>query len=103
MTTPEKYIPENRDWREKDYLYQQYWGEMNSATEIAEENGVGQSAVLRRMKELGIPRRPQRYWHGNAVSPFAGFYGRQPVPTNQGSNATEKIDDWEPDWSEYGV
>lgn len=52
-----KYTAEPRDYEQKDWLYEQYWGEMKSCSEIAEDCGVSHDTINYNMEELGIPKR----------------------------------------------
>jgi len=99
MTTPDKYIPETRQWEQKEWLYEQYWGEMHSTREMSEKVSVSTMTIKRTLKKFGIPLRTTSYNSYNAVSPFAGFYGQKPVPSNRGSNATQYNPDYEKDVS----
>jgi len=70
-TTPEKYRPEPRKYEQKDWLYQQYWGEMKSTIEIAEGVAVTQRYIVDLLDEHGIPRRHPG--HEAAGEPLKGF------------------------------
>lgn len=52
-----KYTLDTPTLRDKDYLYQQYWGEGRSAQDIADEHDVSPNTVRRYMRQFGIPRR----------------------------------------------
>jgi len=56
-TTPAKYRPDERQWEDKAWLYEQYWGEMKSCSEIAAGRDVSPRHIQTTMNELGIPRR----------------------------------------------
>jgi len=45
----------------KEWLYQQYWGELNSTVEIADKAKVNRATIRKRMEQFGIPRRPSGY------------------------------------------
>lgn len=68
------YEPEPRQWEQKDWLYEKYWGEMKSVREIADECEVEKRTLSKQFDRLGIPRRPRGYGSGTSFSPFAGFY-----------------------------
>lgn len=72
--TPARYVPEKRQYEKKDWLYEQYWGELLSATEVAEKVDVERRTILRKLRDKGIPRRPIRYRPETPTSPFTGFY-----------------------------
>jgi hypothetical protein len=55
--TPAKYRATQRTYEDKDWCYEQYWGEMRSLTDMAEECGVTYDTIKRQMDEFGIPRR----------------------------------------------
>lgn len=67
--TPERYQPEPRKWEDKDWLYEQYWGEWHDQSEIAEQVDVCQRVISNKMAELGIPTRRE------AVHRTAGQFG----------------------------
>lgn len=80
------YEPEPRDWERKEWLYEKYWGEMQSLDEMDEDYGVGRETITSKMDEFGIPRRERAYTSGNTVSPFAGFYaGNENAQTDEES------------------
>lgn len=79
------YKPDPRDWEQKEWLYQKYWGELIPVKEIAELTDVKTRAIRDQMDEMGIPRRPRRFEAGGTVSPFSGFYNEDEV-----SQADEK-------------
>jgi hypothetical protein len=60
-TVPQKYQPEPKRYEQKDWLYQQYWGELKSTVEIAEQAEVNRATIRKRMEQFGIPRRPSGY------------------------------------------
>lgn len=96
--TPQRYVPETRIWEKKDWLYEQYWGEMKSSIEIAEKTGVSYERILTKMDEHGIPRRPETWDTGD----------EEYNPRHDWGYASEHTDD-QPgtddgqlaDWSEY--
>lgn len=58
QAVPEKYQAEPRKWEQKDWLYEQYWGEeMRSIAEIAEECGLHRKTVTKQFRQHGIPIR----------------------------------------------
>ena len=83
--TPEKYLPQPRQYENKAWLYEQYWGELRPVREIAENCEVGHAAVREQMVEFGIPRRVDGFKRGNSVSPFAGFYHDAAARTDEQS------------------
>jgi len=83
--TPEKYLPDPRQYEDKAWLYEQYWGELRPVREIADDCNVGHAAVREQMVEFGIPRRGGNYTRENTVSPFAGFYHDAAARTDEQS------------------
>jgi hypothetical protein len=55
---PNKYVPDPRQWEDKSWLYEQYWGRILSIDEVAAQTDVSGQTIVRRMDKLGIPRRP---------------------------------------------
>jgi hypothetical protein len=86
--TPPKYVPQPRQWDDKQWLYEQYWGEeLLSIETIATRLDVAPSVVRRALHDHGIPRRIQGYTPSNTVSPFRGFYdGDMAVRDNDPQN-----------------
>lgn len=71
----EKYVPEKRDWEQKSWLYEQYWGKMQSLQDVADMTDVSKKHIRRQMNKHGIPRRDkQATMPLNSRSPFSGFY-----------------------------
>lgn len=94
--TPSRYVPETENWRQKHWLYQQYWGEERlSTTEIAEQTDVDRSTIGKKMAEFGIPLRVDHFNSENSVSPFIGFYGQSENAqiTDESNFTREKIED----------
>jgi len=59
--------------RIKTWLYQQYWDQTRSITEIADQLTVHTSTVRKKMRRLGIPRRPPNAQRPD-VPDWLGFY-----------------------------
>ena len=91
-TTPAKYRPDERQWKDKAWLYEQYWGEMKSCSEIAAGRDVSSRHIQTTMSELGIPRRNDSYRLDNDVGIFDGFYDDGDGPGNVGDD--EVTVDW---------
>jgi len=74
--TPKKYQANTRNYEQKNWLYQKYWGELLSVMEMAKQADVVEShrRITEQMERHGIPRRVDGYTDENSVSPFAGFY-----------------------------
>jgi len=53
-----QYTPTTRKWTEKEWLYDQYWNQIKTINEVANETDVSRQSILRAMKRAGIPRRP---------------------------------------------
>lgn len=95
--TPERYVPTDEKWRQKDWLYEQYWQQLKSAPEIAQETPKSEHAIRRLMDKHGIPRRKSNYNRDNTVSAFAGFYNDDEA-TRADEQSTSVYDpEWEPD------
>lgn len=73
-TTPEKYRATPPKYEDKEWLYEQYWGEMKSLRDMAAQCGTGHQIIRERMEDFGIPRRADHHTKHNSVSPFTGFY-----------------------------
>lgn len=105
-TVPKKYQPDNRDWEDKQCLYQKYWGELLSQQEIADEMGVHRTMVRDSMHEHGIPRRPDGYTRNNSMSAFSGFYNDSPTQGDGDSHQQfdpeyDRTDDYEWGYSHW--
>jgi len=63
MKTPAKYQPTPRKIDDKDWMYEQYWGNLRSAQEIAamDEVNVGSDLIYRKLREHGIPAHTDGY------------------------------------------
>lgn len=71
--TPEKYRAEPQKWKQKDWLYEMYWGKLSTTREMAEKCDVSSHRHVReQLVEHGIPRRPRGF--AASHSPFTGFY-----------------------------
>jgi hypothetical protein len=103
-TTPQKYLAEPRDYEDKHWLYEQYWGEeFLSQRTIAENCGVSKAVIKEQMHEFGIPRRPDGYTQGNSMSAFSGFYSSQATRSDGSDNSQfdadyDNGDDYEGDF-----
>jgi len=53
----EKYVAEPRGFEDKDYLYEQYWGDFRTSADIAADHEVSGTKIRRVMDSFGIPRR----------------------------------------------
>jgi hypothetical protein len=73
------YEPDPRDWEQKDWLYEKYWGELLSLREVAEAAGVTEKPVREQMNSFGIPRRERGFDKEGTISPFSGFYTEDEV------------------------
>lgn len=101
--TPAKYQAKPRDYEDKSWLYEKYWGEKLSKQEVADEAGTCKQVILANMKEHGIPRRANTYGKNNTVSPFTGFYRDEAARTDEESNTVDKtldsgVDDKDLQW-----
>jgi len=79
-TTPERYRPEPRKWENKDWLYEQYWGQLRSTEAMAEDTDTCGQIIRETMDELGIPRRDEACHGRSRVGPFNGFYNGDDGP-----------------------
>lgn len=83
VAVPAKYQPEPRQYEDKKYLQEQYWGQLKSVREIADENGVSPTTIKDRLRRHGIPSRVDGYTRENSVSPFTGFYRSAAARTDE--------------------
>lgn len=92
-TVPTKYQPTPEKYEQKQWLYEQYWGQLLSQNEIADETPVSRKKIRMEMDKHGIPSRATGCNHDQA-NPFAGFYNpteTPPAPENtQQDHRTEK-------------
>jgi predicted DNA-binding protein YlxM (UPF0122 family) len=80
---PEQYQPTYEKYEQKEWLYEQYWGQLNSQREIAEKVNVARTKIRMELDRHGIPLREMGCSAGTQ-SPFRGFYnGDENVPTNE--------------------
>lgn len=85
--TNNKYTPEPRDYEQRDWLYERYWGEMMPMQEIADEADVSKDTIKRNLRDAGIPGRTRRFRRSNTISAFRGFYGdKESVPVDPGTD-----------------
>jgi len=71
---PPKYQPDDRQWEDKQWLYEQYWANQRSIMNIAEDTTVSHQKVKQQLTECGIPRRLDGCHGRSRVGPFDGFY-----------------------------
>jgi hypothetical protein len=105
-TVPQKYQPEPAQYEQKDWLYQQYWGQLKSQNEIAAEVECSRKKIRMEMAKHGIPTR-ETGCNAKQANPFAGFYNpteQPPAPENtQQDHREPKNEEIEPDptkWAE---
>jgi len=55
--TPTRYVPTDRQYTDKSWLYEQYWAELRSIEEIATLSSVSASTISRQLHRHGIPVR----------------------------------------------
>lgn len=103
---PEKYQYDPEPYEQKDWLYEQYWGELRSTWEIEREFPVNRNKVRRELIQHGIPRRSTAAGRPQTdTSPISGFYfpdERVPMVDNARdveSKAAEK--EYEPNWMKH--
>jgi hypothetical protein len=66
--TPERYIPDDQPYDDKDWLYEQYWGTpWRSAREMAKACDTSRGTIQGRMEQFGVPKRPE-YWKRSSGS-----------------------------------
>lgn len=86
---PSKYVPNKRQWEDKEWLYEQYWGQMKSLRSLSEAVDVGTRAIKEQMDKYGIPTRGKEFKPENTTSPFTGFYRDTPAQTTEKDYTTE--------------
>jgi len=96
---PDRYTPEKEVYEQKDWLYEQYWGQLKSASEVAEAGDTNHTQILNQMESHGIPRRDPDYTRSNCVSAFRGFYNGGPTQ-GDGESSQQFDPEYEPDHSE---
>lgn len=80
----DRYTPEPRQYEDKQWLYQQYWGELRTLTAIADECDVSHPTIARQMRAFGIPRRSDAAGRAATdTSLFAGFYNSGEYPPDR--------------------
>jgi len=67
-----------KPWRDKSFLYDQYWREEKSPYDIAEDGDCSYRTIYDWMDRLGVPRRTQREsalarWRKNSVPQFETY------------------------------
>jgi len=92
VAVPEKYQPEPRRYEDKAYLVEQYWGELKSVREIADENDTCHDVIRTQLVENGIPTRVDGYNSENSISPFAGFYDGTDKPGRTDEQSRTRYD-----------
>lgn len=85
VVVPAKYQAEPRQYEDKEYLQQRYWGQLMTVREIADECNTSHGQVIEAMARHGIPTRTKGYQENNCVSPFAGFYRDTAARTDEQS------------------
>lgn len=93
------YAPEPEKYEQKQWLYEQYWGQLKSQNKIVAGLDVSRKKIRMEMNEHGIPRRTESAAHPQS-NPFEGFYGpteSPPAPENTQKQHSEPDPDWEPD------
>lgn len=65
------YTVEPPAYKDKDKLYELYWGEQISMEDIAERLGTRYGNIINYMNEFGIPRRGRaaKVWDGESIPP----------------------------------
>jgi len=71
---PKKYQPKQRQYEQKDWLYEHYWGELSPLRVLADMCDTSHHQIRHALDEHGILRHPDNWTQDNNVSPFAGFY-----------------------------
>lgn len=98
------YEPDPREWEQKEWLYEQYWGKMRSTAEIAKNVDVARTTIRKEIYEAGIPTRITGYTDTNTVSPFAGFYGSDVAGRSDSKSRQVYEEDYEeesrPNWAD---
>jgi len=95
---PGRYTPDTEVYEQKDWLYEQYWGQFKTASEVAEAGGTNHTQILNQLEKHGIPRRVNGFSRDNAVSAFRGFYDVGPAQSDGVSNQQFNAD-YESDYS----
>lgn len=105
--TDNPYLREKAPYERKEWLYEQYWGQMQTTEDIAADFDVSSGTVGRRMRELGVPRRRR-----NAVKASEQYDPRdewgspntQPVTADSDPHADANSDERQTiDWSDTTV
>lgn len=96
--TPAKYQAKPRKHEQKDWLYEQYWGQLRSMRDIADEFDIDASAIRKGLRMHGIPSRPNRWTMDNTVSAFTGFYDDEAAPTDEASMDFDGINESNDEW-----
>jgi len=98
-SVPPRYQPETVCWRQKDWLYERYWGALESVATIAADCDVTPQTIRRTLDKHGIPRRLN-----SAAKPetqqdlLVGFYrGTAAVPPSERSHSESAV--WQ-GWSQ---
>lgn len=97
MTTPSKYVAEERDWEKKAWLYEKYWGELLTQKEMAEDQGVSRGAIRQELESHGIPSRPNGWSRDGSKPPWTGFYEDERTPGDGYQSNAGYDEDKDPD------
>mgnify|MGYP000090653422 CR=1 FL=1 len=105
-TVPPKYQYDPDPWETKEWLYEQYWGELRSTREIARNFPVHRNKLRRELIRHGIPRRTTAAGRPQTdTSPISGFYfpdERVPMVDNARTVKSKAADrEYEPDWVKH--
>jgi len=88
---PAKYQPDERQFEDKQWLYDQYWQQGKGLRAIGDECDVCMKTIERQMEELGIPRRDSTaHLDDAATDETTGF-----------KSTTTETETTECDWSNY--
>jgi len=88
--TPKRYRAEPKQYENKDWLYEKYWGKLLSQQEIADEADTHRTVIRENMNEHGIPTRADGYTRDNCMSAFSGFYSD--IAARGDGNSHEQFD-----------
>jgi len=78
MSTPAKYRRTPDKYEQKKWLYQQYWGQLKTQREIADQCSVTRGTVGQYLRKHGIPQR--EVGNDGESNPFKGFYRHAATP-----------------------
>lgn len=94
--TPDRYRASTRRYERKSWLYERYWADVLTVEQIAARTDVSAQTIVRRMDELGIPRRPPKACHCECPEDVARVYRRKRATTTQGAESPKRAD-----WSAF--